>query len=72
MVNKVKAAANVTIDGNDYHLLRRCRGALWGKYPGRFLRDSSDKEMVVASMHALLQLLESGGDIDFDRRPGSY
>ena len=71
-MDKVKASANVYIDRDNHHLLRRCRGALWGKYPGKFHRESSDIDVVVSAMHALLQLLESGGDIDFDRTPGSY
>ena len=47
MVNKVKANANINIDRDNHHLLRRCRGALWGKYPGKFHRESSDIDVVV-------------------------
>ena len=38
---------------------------------GRYCPESENQDVTTAAMNALLQLLESGGDIDFDRRPRS-
>ena len=69
---KTTIIARIPYTGANYYLLGRCRAALWKKYAGKFGPHAQDIQVATAAMHALLQLLESGGDIDFDRTPGSY